>query len=338
MIKKILKKIYIESNNSDFDNNHLGTFNFWRLFFYNIISPGRTFNRFKFGQLGKNKKKLIKEFNKCEFHTNNDISKEDLRSALIDLNNVGGCVIKNYFSKDLIDKFLIENKDLITNIKNFESENISYKTKILKLSDTVIKLWLDKNLVNIIKVFLSTKVYARNYPYMYYTFVPKEINENKIINSKAASAWHVDHSVLFNLHVLLEDINENETCMEILPGSHKSLNIASKYSNSVVEKYSAEKIKCFGPKGTIYMHTGNVVHRLKPVAGKNRLNLHFEFSPGSNILLNSKNLKECLDTDFDIDKLENSQKEILKVIFPLTYKKGYDIKNDKIFPTKFLGI
>ena len=39
----------------------------------------------------------------------------------------------------------------------------------------------------------------------------------------------------------------------------------------------------FRPKGIVYMHTGNVVHRLNPVAGKNLT--HFEFSPGSNILL-----------------------------------------------------
>ena len=126
--------------------------------------------------------------------------------------------------------------------------------------------------------------------------------------------------------------------MEILPKSHKSFNIASKYSNSVIDKFSNKRIKCFGPKGTVYMHTGNVVHRLNPVAGKNRLNLHFEFSPGSNILLDIECIRKTLNTEFNLSSLTNEKREILKVIFPKKEKKGYDIRQNKIFPTKFLGI
>ena len=37
-------------------------------------------------------------------------------------------------------------------------------------------------------------------------------------------------------------------------------------------------------------------------------------------------------------KLSNEKREILKVIFPKKEKKGYDIRQNKIFPTKFLGI
>ena len=103
-------------------------------------------------------------------------------------------------------------------------------------------------------------------------------------------------------------------------------------------KFSSERIKCFGPRGTVYMHTGNVVHRLHPVAGKNRLNLHFEFSPGSNILLDVECIRKTLNNEFNLSDLGNDQREILKVIFPKKQQKGYDIKNDKISPTKFLGI
>ena len=48
------------------------------------------------------------------------------------------------------------------------------------------------------------------------------------------------------------------------------------------------------------MHTGNVVHRLNPVAGKNRLNLHFEFSPGSNILLDVECIRKTLNNEFNL--------------------------------------
>ena len=338
MIKNILKNLYLKTNKLDYNESHLGTFSFWRLLLYNIFSPGRTINRLKFNQLNKNSKKITRSFDQMNYEDNPNCSKKELNQALNNLVNLGGCVIPNYFSKDIIDEFLRENEILIKEMREYKSDQISYKIELVKISQKLVELWLDKNLINLIRSFLTTDIFARNYPYLYYTYVPETLNKDKILNSKAASSWHIDHSVLFNLHILLDDIKEDETCMEILPKSHKSLNIASKYSNNVVDKFSSERIKCFGPRGTVYMHTGNVVHRLHPVAGKNRLNLHFEFSPGSNILLDVECIRKTLNNEFNLSDLGNDQREILKVIFPKKQQKGYDIKNDKIFPTKFLGI
>ncbi len=338
MIKKILKNLYLKSNKLDYDENHLGTFSSWRLLFYNIFFPGRTINRLKFKQLNKNPKKIIQFFNQKKYEENSNCSKKELEKALSDLINLGGCVIPNYFSQDKINEFLKENEILIKKMREYKSDQISYKSELLKISQKLVELWLDNNLINLIRSFLTTDIFARNYPYLYYTYVPEALNKDKILNSKASSSWHIDHSVLFNLHVLLDDIKEDETCMEILPKSHKSFNIASKYTNSVIDKFSNKRIKCFGSKGTVYMHTGNVVHRLNPVAGKNRLNLHFEFSPGSNILLDIECIKKTLNAEFNLSSLTNEKREILKVIFPKKEKKGYDIRQNKIFPTKFLGI
>lgn len=109
--------------------------------------------------------------------------------------------------------------------------------------------------------------------------------------------------------------------MEILPKSHRTFNIASKYSQNIIDKFSNERIKCFGPKGTVYMHTGNVFHRLNPVAGKNRVNLHFEFSPGSNILLDVQNIKKCLNSNYNIENLERKKEIFSKSYFLLKKKK-----------------
>ena len=337
MIKKILKKLYINSDNQNYDEKHLGTFNFWRLLFYNLIFPGRTLNRIKFGQTFKNKKNIVKNFNSYQYQSNKNCSKTELSSALENLCSNGGCVIKNYFPESVINNFIDENKELIKNLKSYESNHIDYKIETLKLSKTLSYLWMEKNLINLIKSFFGTGVYARNYPYIYYTYVPS-INKTNQNESQVADSWHIDHSVLFNLHILLEDVSEEDTCMEIVPKSHKNFTIASLYTDNVVNQFSKDRIKCTGKKGTVYMHTGNAVHRLSPKSGSNRLNLHFEFTPGSNILVDVNNIKKCLDSEFNIESLEKYQREILKVIFPTKQIKGYDIKNGKIFPTKFLGI
>ena len=142
----------------------------------------------------------------------------------------------NYFSKDKINEFLKENEILIKKMRD-KSDQISYNIELLKISQKLVEIWLYNNLINLIRSFLTTDIFESNYPYLYYTYVPEALNKDKILNSKAASSWHIDHSVLFNLHVLLDDIKEDETCMEILPKSHKSFNIASKYSNSVIDNF-----------------------------------------------------------------------------------------------------
>ncbi len=340
MIKDFLKKIYIKTGNQKYDENHLGTLNSWRLLFYNLLSPGRSINRMRYNLFFPNKIKKINEFKKINFFKNeslsNNVTKENLDLAFKNLVEDGGVVINRYFSEKIINSFLEENKELIAKMKNCSSNEIIYKHEALKLSKGLLNIWLEDNMINFMKVYLGNKIYSRNYPYLIYTHVPKTVNQH--LTSKVADSWHVDHSVLFNFHVLLEDIEETETCMEILAKSHLKPNIASLYSSKTVQTSSERRIKCYGKKGTVYMHTGNVIHRLNPKAGSNRLNLHFEFSPGTNILLDCQNIKKCLDSEFKIEDLDKSKRDIIRVIFPIKLSKGYEIKKDDLVSTRFKGI
>ena len=74
-------------------------------------------------------------------------------------------------------------------------------------------------------------------------------------------------------------------------------------------------MECFGKKGTVYLHSGNVVHRFNAVPGTDRLITHFEFSPGSNILLNTKGIVKSLNNGYELDKLDNKQMEIIYPLF-----------------------
>ena len=338
MIKKILKKIYISTSPDKYDLKHLGTFSFLRRLFYNLFSPGRIYNRYKFNQISnfKNIQSLEKITFEKNYNISDEVDKKLLDKAYLDLFNNGGCVIDGYFNSDTIESFKKNNENLIENFRKIDSNEISYRAELLQLNPLVCDLWLDKNLMNLIKLFFQKDFYARNYPYMVYTHVPNDSKKEE--KSKVADSWHLDHSTLFNLHILLEDVTENDTCMEILPGSHKYLNISSLYSDKVAKEFSQKTIKCFGKKGTIYMHTGNAVHRLNPIKGSNRLNLHFEFSAGSNIFLDSENIKNSLSSKFNLYSLDENRKKILKVIYPQKERKGYDFKKGKIYPTNFKGI
>ena len=99
-----------------------------------------------------------------KYEENPNCSKKELENALSNLVNLGGCVIPNYFSKDKINEFLKENEILIKKMREYKSDQISYNIELLKISQKLVEIWLDNNLINLIRSFLTTDIFARNYP------------------------------------------------------------------------------------------------------------------------------------------------------------------------------
>lgn len=332
-IKNYLRKIYIKSEPDKYDSEHLGTFSFWRLLFINLISPGRTFNRFKYGQAWKNKNKIIKNFER-------NINSEDrirLSGALSDLISNGVVVMDRYFSEKKINDFVNENNLIIDKLKNFKAKETTYNKNILNITNSLIPLWLDDNLIKLIFSYIGKQFYARDYPAIVGTYVP-DIENYDTKEAKTANKWHVDHSVFFSVHMLLEDTSEKDTSMAVLPGTQKLFNYASLYSDKAVKDLNIKPIRCFGKKGTVYIHSGNVVHRLQPERSSNRLELKFDFTAGSNILLNCERISQCLNSNFNLENLDSTKREILKGIFPRPLYKGYEFKKEIMRPSKYRGI
>lgn len=342
-IKLIFWKIFT-INSKNLRENYLGTFKIWRLIILNIIRPGRLINRLKYSQVFKNKNKRLNYFKNLLSNKSKNILTESKKDKLIkgldDLFIYGGCVIPEYFSEEEIEQFKNYNKNIINILTKPQTGNIN-KSDILTISSDLIKIWLDEGLLSLMKVFFGTKVYTRNYPFIYYTKIDPHYKEISLADAKKlrlANMWHVDHSVLFNVHVILKDIEQESSRMQILKTSDKFHHYSSNFSDETVSESGFEKIECIGKKGTVYLHTGNVVHRFKPVPGTDRLVTHFEFSPGSNILLNTKGIVKSLKDGFNLDSLEQEKMEIIYPLFPRNLFKGYDVKNNKFKPTSFKGI
>ena len=81
-----------------------------------------------------------------------------------------------------------------------------------------------------------------------------------------------------------------------------------------------------------------MVHRLQPERASNRLELKFDFTAGSNILLNCENIGKCLQSNFDLESLSATKREILKGIFPKSLNKGYEFNNESMRPSKYKKI
>jgi len=337
-LKELFWKFYIKSDKTRYDDKHVGTFSFWRLLILNLLKPGRLIKRFQYSQVFKNKAKILKSFKNNKKNNFSEEKNEKILKGLSDLVENGATVIPEYFTSEQIDNFLNQNQKTVENLKNFKSDIPSYNSDNLTLSNELNTLWLDDGSLSLLSSYMGKPIYARNYPEISYTYVPNSEFNQSSKYKRASDTWHVDHAVLFVMHVLLEDVEENGTCMEVIPGTHKIFNLGVNWSKSVVNDLNKKSIKCVGKKGTIHIHSGNVIHRLNPVKGSQRLALHLEFSPGSNILLDSFKISKSLKNGFSLNNLSEEKREVLKGIFPKKLFKGYEIKGDSISPNKFKGI
>ena len=219
--------------------------------------------------------------------------------------------------------------------------HVIYKKQVLNLTNSLIKLWLNDKLLLFIKKSLNEKVFARMYPVLYYSknngFEVTSKNIEKLnLKSKveAPTGWHIDHTPgLTNLHILLDDIDEDSTHMEFLPGSNKYFNMTDGYSDETVEKFHNKPIKCIGKRGTVYFHNSNTLHRVVSKSNKDRLSLIFSFSPGSGISIDSKNISIALSSNFDLENLDYDKRKVLSALFPMT--RFIEITDKKITDSKF---
>jgi len=354
-LKIKIKDILLPSDGKLYYGSNKGGFSFWRLLFWNLLRPGRLYNRLRFNQLFKINfiniskfKRELKRLSKTNCTPENYTENEIFDKFNEFLNN-GAVVIKNYFSEKKMNAFLNKYHLEIERLRNLDPDTkkrdglesqkhnsliavddevtvSKYFMEYLNFSDELIDLYLDPYLIAMISSFFGRTCIARNYPWMSCTMVTKSIENSRMkyekqIKTNTADDWHVDHSVLLCYHVLLEDVTVDGPHMEYIPGSTKIPNITFNCSDEAIEKLGIKPIKCIGKKGTVYFHDGNTLHRLKMVQSKNpRMACQFEFTAGSNILLDCNTIYKSLSSGFDLNKLNNLQRVVLKGIFPKVHQ------------------
>lgn len=337
ILKDIRNKIYHGNDNNYYYGSFKGGISFWKLFLFNICYPGRFFNQLRFGQIKylnylKNKKK-----------DKNFYSNIELKKKFNELNNNGSITINSFFSKELIDKFKKDYSNEINFLQSKNSDHNKYFKVIgLKIKKSLIELWLNKEIISLMTHYMGTNIFARNYPTLNYSVGKSETN-SKIqhkngINTAVSDTWHVDHSTLISVHVFLDEVKKDGTCMEFLKGSNKFLNSFFSVSDEIISESNLEKKQCYGDAGSINIHCGNVVHRMRPKPNSNRLMLTFGFTTGSNIMLDVQNIAKCLNSDFSLENLNQSERDVLKGIFPKKLSKGYDLQKRVLKPTTYTGI
>ncbi len=319
------KKIYYE--------NHYNSLNFFHLIIFNIIWPGRTITRLRYGRLNiESKKKNIKEI---DF----DKKKNELyRFATNELFENGAVVLDQYFDVNRLESFEEKYKKYFNLNDLLDGAKSSWKSEVLPLSKILMEFWTDELILKIIEGYIGRLPIARNYTQIQY-FNP-QFEKGKLIEDRAfASEWHMDHSTLIQFAIYFTDVHEEGSCMQVLKGSHKYLSVANTYlSNEYVDSHRLSKKNCFGKRGSVQIHCGNVFHRLRAKDNSPRAWLKFELCSGNNILFDLNKAFFTMSGDLKLDDLTEKQRSFFKGLYPLSPFKGYELEGDYITPTKFKGV
>ena len=332
IFSQIRKKIYHYKDNHNYYGKFIGTLDYWKLFLWNILYFEKLFFMFKHNQIKflnhlKVKRKL-KKMKDCEF-------KERLKYL----------IIQDYLSKSQIDKILNDNDEIISKLKSNNKEISTYnRFRGVPLNENLVNLWLDEHIISLMETYLNTKIYSRMYPTLNYTQCNEESSSKKIHENpdstppKTASYWHVDYTTTMSVTVFLSDVGPNDTRMQVIPKTNLNLNSFFPISDETVEKKKAKIIDCIGKKGSLMIHCGNTVHRMKGVKASNRLGIHYMFSPGSNIALDVNLIASSLSKNYDLENLSKDRREIIKGLFPIKARQGYNIKGKDLVLNKFKGL
>ena len=219
-----------------------------------------------------------------------------MKNQILDgLNNVGICVVEDYFDDKFCDKAIkdIEN-GLIKysdKVESFEKEGTSGDKRLYKMQnryDTA-KRFAEESL------FLDVVTEYKNYPMVSHFVIggKVEYNENKVTNSGAG--WHKDsgHEVQVKTIVYLNDVDKTNGPFLFIPTTNKinletrdGVGKQTRYSDETIDVFCANrKLKPFelvAKKGTVIFVDTSYIHRGKNMKNGVRYsytNYYFENHP-----------------------------------------------------------
>jgi len=332
-VKSAIKRNVVDGLQGDAEiyyGRFKGTSDFLPLLVKNVLRPTRFFEKARFGRIA-----FFPEFLKAgkpyPDAFDKHIEEANLTKHFEELKTTGVSIIAEYFSAAQCDAVI----ECLGLANAFSEEADAYRGsgKILKLNALTTSFWLDMPLVALLGKYLQRFPYARDYPSVSvanpdFSSVPTRLVET-LENINLNVGWHYDTVNLVQFHVLLNDVDCNGSCMQVLGGTHRHHHLRLSpddywLSDEYVKDRNYPVINCVGKKGTVYVFDSNAYHRFQAVKGKPRAFLKCEFTPGNNILMQCAKVAESLSEDENaLRALDPAQREILSGVYPVTPFGGF---------------
>jgi len=334
--KTILKELIFRTfyrNKEIYYKNFYGSINLWHLIFWNLFTPGRMMLRLKYNRVHFPKK--IKNIdNNIHINTKNLSKEEIIKISGEKMKKYGSIVLHQYFSEETLAKFENKYKNYFAAI-NLKPSNYTSRSDFLPLSEVLNSVWLDSTIITIIEKYIKKLPIARLYPDI--SSVTPQFDDCSSQKTDYAGVWHVDHASLIQFAVFFNDVKEDGSHMEVIPGTHTYPNICTTgpMSDEYVKRKKLTIGKLYGKRGSVQIHCGNIYHRFKPAKNSTRTWVKFHFCSGNNILYNPERMAKLFKEDFKLSSLDNKSRNILAGIIPLERPfLGYDLESKRLIPTK----
>lgn len=122
------------------------------------------------------------------------------------------------------------------------------------------------------------------------------VPELGIPNGLDSVPWHIDTPTMVGFHLILNDVDDNDTHMKLAKKSHRKMYSESgiRPEDSIVGKYEIEE--CVGPAGTLYIFDHNSFHRPHFVENSIRATFEFYFTAG-NQCFSIEQMRWAIDID-----------------------------------------
>ena len=244
--------------------------------------------------------------------------KDQIEKSSKILRKFGSIIIQNCFSKEEIESFLNENKELnpklnldnTSHYTNANKKHIPISKNPFLFDDRITKtLELSSNY----KGDLNENFYLRQPSTFAYFNATKENTRNNW-----TGGWHVDYPSQFTVHIILENLKKSETRMQILPMTQSLPFLPGYHYELENSKFDFSKyiVDCYGPIGTLYIHSGNTLHRNYPVMNTQRFVWSQVYTMDKiSFALNEKDKNELFQgSDIFLKNLDKRKQEYVKLL------------------------
>lgn len=199
-------------------------------------------------------------------------------SIIYILKTYGICILKNYYSNEIIDKLTNKFHKIFNKNKNkieiLDKEDCSNDERIFhaeKYSTTLKKIWSDNEFFNNIALTYTNHRLNKK------TLINKVVYEEGLIKNSGAG-WHRDnHDCQFKVLMYLSDVNEKNGPFQFITNSSKKYigypkprteNYNTRFHDKTIEDLMEKNENCnkhdvIGEKGTIIIVDTTYIHRGK---------------------------------------------------------------------------
>lgn len=275
----------IQPNRTYYYTYYYGTNNVLLLFLKNLIRPKWFLTKFAYGQVIPFPPAISKGDPLPAFTP----SEEAVR-IMEQLKRDGLVILPGRF-REIADHVTAKYNIAVDKYKPADEYQYEGDVYLRQIDRKILEFMADELVLEVFGLYWNRQPYLRapvQLSLCYPNHDQKSTRETFMRTEKLNMGWHYDTPNMLQIAVLLNDVTEKDSHMQVAKGEHRVHRVPlGRYDYYYSEEWMqdhCETMRCVGPKGTIYFFDSNAMHRLWAVKNSPRFMLKVMYMPGNDIL------------------------------------------------------